>query len=91
LADIQGVTSSEKEDKLLKAVSKTSAVEEEEEIEEEEDHPKKRKILDVVKGFLPRKKERPSTKAEQSASDEKKKIPSVKTVTPIQSKKPKKK
>jgi hypothetical protein len=83
LADFQEVAGMEKEEKLLKAVSKTKL---EEEVPEEEG--KKKGLLDVVKGFLPAKKERPAKKGDEEAL--KKKPASVKTVTPIQYKKGKK-
>jgi hypothetical protein len=89
LADIKGVTGSEKEEKLLKAVSAEPAAPSDE--EEEEEDGKKKGIMDVVKGFLPRRKEKPAAPQPQSPSEPKKKPPQMKTVTQIQSKKPKKK
>jgi hypothetical protein len=89
LVDIQGLSGSEKEEKLFKAVSTTPPIEEKEEHEEVEEEAapgKKKGIMDVVKGFLPRKKEKPSPKDEQ-----KKKAPTMKTVSHISSKKNKKK
>ena len=81
LTTIQDVTS-EKEQKLIKAVSK-EIVEE----DREEEHPGKgRRIMDVVKGFLPRKRE----KAKEELPSEKK-APVVKKVTQIQKKPFKKK
>jgi hypothetical protein len=87
LADLQEMAGMEKEEKLLKAVSKTAPVEEE--VPEEEG--KKKGILEVVKGFLPRKKERPVKKEEEEGppTPPPKKAP-PKTVTPIQYKKGKK-
>jgi len=81
LTEIQGL-GVEKEEKLLKAVS-AAAEEAEEEIAEEVPG-KKRRLLDVVKGFLPRKKERAAPGAAEKPSEEKRKAP--KTVTPIQKK-----
>ncbi len=66
----------EREAKLLKAVSQ------QEPVSEESDAPKKRGLLDVVKGFLPRRKEKKESSEPQPQ-------PSVKKVTPIQSKKKK--
>lgn len=79
LADIQEITGTE--DKLIRAVRKD--VEEFVE-EEEEELPKKKKILDVVKDFLPRKRE-PKPAAAKEAEEPRKK-PSIKTVTQIQKK-----
>ena len=70
----------DKETRLLKAVSQQPAAE-----PSEEESPKKRGLLDVVKGFLPRRKEKKTEAEEQSAP----KAPAVKKVTPIQSKKKK--
>ena len=86
LADIQGVAGSEGEEKLIKAVS-TEPIEED---EEEESAGKKKGIMDVVKGFLPKRREKPVLK-EKESSEPQKKAPAVKTVTPISYKKPKKK
>lgn len=90
LADIQGISGLEREEKLFKAVSSTPVEEEREELEEEPGT-KKKGIMEVVKGFLPRKKEKPAPKEQKETSDQKKKGPTVKTVTPISYKKPKKK
>lgn len=71
----------ERETKLLKAVSQ-----QEQELESEEASTlKKRGILDVVKGFLPRRKEKKEVVEEEPQP----KAPSVKKVTPIQYKKKK--
>lgn len=67
----------EKETKLLKAVSAQEPIK-----EESEDPNKKRGILEVVKGFLPRRKEK-------RKEEEPHKPPVVKKVTPIQYKKKK--
>jgi hypothetical protein len=83
LTDIHGITG-DKEEKLLKAVAKAPV---EEPDEEADSHGKKRGILDVVKGFLPKKKEK-SVKVEGELEPQKK---AVKTVTQIPHKKPKKK
>jgi hypothetical protein len=77
------------EGRLIKAVSKkTETLKEEEEVEDTDHPPKKRRIMEVVKGFLPggKKKEKPLAKP-----DEEVKKPGVKMVTKIESKKPKKK
>ncbi len=87
LAGIEEITTGA-EGRLIKAVSKKA-----EEVEEEEKEvpgpPKKRAIMEVVKGFLPggKKKEKPAAKQEPAPA----KKPGVKMVTHIQSKKPKKK
>ena len=86
LADIHDITGIEKEEKLIKAISKE--VEEIPSITEEgEAPPEKRRILDVVKGFLPKRREVPKPKPEEPMVARRKEI---KTVTPIM-KKPKKK
>lgn len=72
----------EKETKLLKAVSQQEPVKLEEVTEETQ---KKRGILDVVKGFLPRRKEKKAAPEEPQPP----KQPTVKKVTPIQYKKKK--
>jgi hypothetical protein len=87
LEDLTGAAGAET--RLIKAVSKkTEEPHEEEELEEATEHPpKKRRIMEVVKGFLPgKKKEKPAAKPEAEA-----KKPGVKMVTKIESKKPKKK
>ncbi|MGD0665442.1 MAG: hypothetical protein ABSA17_06960, partial [Rhabdochlamydiaceae bacterium] len=71
----------ERESKLLKAVSQQEPAAP----EVEELVPKKRGILDVVKGFLPRRKE----KKEGAEEAPQVKNPSVKKVTPIHYKKKK--
>ena len=81
LTTIQDITS-DKEQKLIKAVSKEMAEEE----TEEEVPGKGRRIMDVVKGFLPRKRE----KMKEELPSEKK-APVVKKVTQIQKKPYKKK
>lgn len=77
-SDLHDIPGLEKEEKLFKAVSKTGPSKEEDKRHPSED--KKRGLLDVVKGFLPRKKE-----AVQKTEEGKKK-----TLTPIQHKKGKK-
>ncbi len=67
----------ERETKMLQAVSQ------QEPLEEEKGAPKKRGLLDVVKGFLPRRKEKKSPETPRPP------IPAVKKVTPIQYKKKK--
>ena len=89
LAGIEDITSGA-EGRLIKAVSKKAEeIKEEEEDETGEKAPKKRRIMEVVKGFLPggKKKEKPEAKTEGMEV----KRPGVKMVTQIQSKKPKKK
>lgn len=77
LAGIQDIVG-EKETRLLKAVSRQGPP------QEMEDSSKKRGLLDVVKGFLPKRKEK------QAATEEAPKAPTVKRVTPIQYNKHKK-
>jgi hypothetical protein len=72
----------EKETKLLKAVSQQEPIKSEEAPEEAQ---KKRGILDVVKGFLPKRKEKKAATEEPQPP----KQPTVKKVTPIQYKKKK--
>ncbi|MGC1877961.1 MAG: UPF0158 family protein [Rhabdochlamydiaceae bacterium] len=90
LAGIEDLTGGA-EGRLIKAVSKKAEeLKEEDEIEEAEQPPRKRRIVEVVKGFLPggsRKREKPSGKPETGEA----KKPGVKMVTKIESKKPKKK
>jgi hypothetical protein len=88
LAGIEDITGGV-EGRLIKAVSKKTEEFKEEEVTESDHPPKKRRIMEVVKGFLPggKKKEKPVLKPE---SVEVKK-PGVKMVTKIESKKPKKK
>lgn len=74
LVDIQEITGLEKEERLIKAVSAQSP-------ETPEEKPKGKGIMEVVKGFLPKKKTAP-IKSEPTKA-EPKKAPSVKTVTPI--------
>ncbi len=78
LAGIEEIVG-EKETRLMKAVSQQEPAPVEEEV------PKKRGLLDVVKGFLPRRKE----KKPESAEEPKAPPPAVKKVTPIQSRKKK--
>lgn len=68
----------ERETKLLKAVSQQEPT-----VEESEDTPKKRGLLDVVKGFLPRRKD----KKDVAEDVPQPKTQAVKKVTPIQYKK----
>lgn len=82
LADIKELTASEKEEKLIKAISKRAEV-----VEEEEETPeKKTRIMGVFKGLHPEKRERPKKPAatEEGGVPQK---PRPKTVTPIQKKK----
>lgn len=81
LAGIEDIVS-DRESKLMKAVSQQEPALPE---PEEEGTPKKRGLLDVVKGFLPRRKEK-KAQPEEAAPP---KAPSVKKVTPIQYKKKK--
>ena len=78
IEDIMG----DRESKLLKAVAQQEAAVE---IEEEATPAKKRGLLDVVKGFLQKRKEKKETTVEAPQP----KTPSVKKVTPIQYKKKK--
>jgi len=90
LADIHDVPGIQKEEKLIKAISQE--VEELPEITEEGEPPEtKRRLLDVVKGFLPKRREaRPAPKPEQEVPTPPKKK-EIKTVTQIQHKRGKKK
>lgn len=88
LSQIEEIPTTGAEERLIRAVSRQ--VEPEMEKEEEkagEEGPKKKKIVEVVKGFLPGKKKERSLKP-PNAEDKK---PGVKMVTPLQSKKSKKK
>ena len=80
LTDIKDITGLEKESKLIKAVSTDLRSHED---EEDEDHPKKTKILDVVKGFLPKKREARVPLKEGEIAPKK---PEAKTVSHIQKK-----
>jgi hypothetical protein len=88
LAGLEDLTGGGVESRLIKAVNKKTE-ELKEEVEESEHPPKKRRIMEVVKGFLPgsKKKEKLATKPETVET----KKPGVKMVTKIESKKPKKK
>lgn len=87
LVDIHEIPGIEKEEKLLQAVSKALPEPSEEEPVEGAP-PKRRRISEVVKGFLPGRKEKAP---EPDASAPARKMPAVKTVTQIQSRKGKKK
>ncbi len=76
----------ERDKKLFKAVSQQEPLPTMEPGVENEEAPKKRGLLDVVKGFLPRRKEK---KAEGDDSQAPKVPTQMKKVTPIQSKKKK--
>ncbi len=78
LTDIHDIPGIEKEEKLLRAVQQAAPQEEEE--AEEAYSKKKRPIMDVVKGFLPKKKGKP----QGGPAEEKKEAPAPKTVTQIQ-------
>lgn len=78
LSDIKGVTGIEKEERLLKAVSKAVVEEPSEALN------KKKPISEVVKGFLPKKRERSLKETEEGVA---RKVPAIKTVTPIKKKK----
>ncbi len=67
----------EREGRLLKAVSQ------QEPVPLEEDPSKKRGIMDIVKGFLPKRKEKKTEESQPAVA------PTVKKVTPLQSKKKK--
>lgn len=86
LAGLEDITGGV-EGRLIQAVSKKAEELKEEELEEAEHPPKKRRITEVVKGFLPggRKKEKPPARPAEA------KKPGVKMVTKIESKKPRKK
>ncbi len=87
LSQIEEIPTTGAEERLIRAVSKQPELEAEDEEEGVEEGSNKTKILDVVKGFLPgKKKERGSKTGSQEA-----KRPGIKMVTPLQSKKPKKK
>ncbi len=87
LADIHDIPGIEREEKMIKAI-KQDVEELPQVFEEGEEAPeKKRKLLDVVKGFLPAKREKMAKTATPQVAKKK----TIKTVTPIQSKKGKKK
>ncbi|MBS0651996.1 MAG: UPF0158 family protein [Verrucomicrobia bacterium] len=91
LSQIEEIPTTGAEERLIRAVSKQAEQPEAEEEEEEEvgeEGGKKTKILDVVKGFLPGKKKE---RAPKTGPQEAPKRPGIKMVTPLQSKKPKKK
>jgi len=93
LSDIQEITGMEAEERLIKAVGKSVEVQKAEPAhkkETAEEPPKGRRIMEVVKGFLPKKKEAQPRQARSEAPTEIKKR-AIKTVTQIQSKKHKKK
>jgi hypothetical protein len=73
----------ERDQKLFKAVAQNEPIVS---LESDEETPKKRGLLDVVKGFLPRRKEK---KPEGEESQAPKAPAQMKKVTPIQSKKKK--
>jgi hypothetical protein len=83
LGDFREMAEVEKEEKTLKALAKQTPIFEQ--TFEEVGHPTR--ISTVVKGVLPKKKERPVA----VKGGEEKKVPTVKTVTQIQNKKNKKK
>lgn len=86
LTDLKEIGTTEGEEKLIKAVKReTEALPTAEELEIT---PKKKGILEVVKGFLPRRKEK--VVKEPSEEPEVKKERRLKTVTQIQRKKGKK-
>ncbi len=88
LAGIEDLTGGV-EGRLIKAVSKkTEALKEDEEVEDGDHPPKKRRIMEVVKGFLPGGKNKEKSLAKPESEVKK---PGVKMVTKIESKKPKKK
>jgi hypothetical protein len=90
LGGMRELTGMDKEDKLIKAVGKPVVDETEKRVEGDgNEAPKKRMIVDVVKGFLPKKKERPLKTKEGAPLERRQQV--VKTVTQIQHKKPKKK
>jgi hypothetical protein len=82
LTDIKDISGLEKESKLIKAVSKDAQSYDDEE-DDDEDHPKKTKIMDVVKGLLPKKRE-PRVPLKEGEIAPKK--PEAKTVSHIQKK-----
>ena len=81
LTDIQEITGHDKEDKLIRAVSQE--IDEMQDEEEEASH--KRKVTDVAKEFLPKKREKEPKSASHEEPQPPKK-PTVKTVTQIQKK-----
>ena len=80
LSDIHEITGSDREDKLIRAVNKEA-----EEIEDHEESPKNKRISEVVKDFLPKKREKEPKSADKPEEEARKK-PSIKTVTQIQKK-----
>jgi len=93
LSDIHEITGMEAEERLIKAVSKNVEVQKPEpaiEKKKVEEPPKGHRIMEVVKGFLPKKKEaQPRPTKNEAPTEETKRA--IKTVTQIQSKKTKKK
>lgn len=92
LSDLHEIGATEAEEKLMKAVTKEGTFPSFEE-EKEEAQVKKKGIMEVVKGFLPKKKERVLVKEEKEGAAHEaveKKRPRLKMVTPIQRKKGKK-
>lgn len=85
LVDVHDITGIEKEEKLIKAITKE--VVELPEVEGEGGE-KKRSISDVVKVLLPKKRERPTKTSDEPVPPKRKEI---KMVTPLQHKKGKKK
>ncbi len=86
LTQIEEITASAAEERLIRAVSKHAEPKARVE-EEDEGAPKKKQITEVVKGFLPgKKKERPT-----KAPTHEEKRSGVKMVSKIENKKPKKK
>lgn len=84
ITDIHEITGSDRDDKLIRAVSKAKIDDED---DDDEETPKKKKLLDVVKDFLPGKKEKetkPAAKEGEGVQAPKK--PAVKIVSQIQKK-----
>lgn len=83
LTDIQDITGSDREDKLIRQISRETEVSD----EELEESGKGKKIIDVVKEFLPKKREKePKAAPQEGELPQPPKKPVVKTVTQIQKK-----
>jgi hypothetical protein len=87
LTQIEEIAETGPEERLIQAVSNQAKPEAGTEKARLEEGSKKAKIADVVKGFLPSKRKEKESREESQA----RKKPGVKMVTPLQSKKPKKK
>ena len=83
LTDIKDISGLEKESKLIKAVSSEAVSFDDDDDDDDVENPKKNKLVDVVKGFLPKKRE---AKAPLKEGEVPPKKPDAKTVSLIQKK-----